>query len=1063
MEVDGRSYEELRAAAEEGDASSSEETSIVIRSGGLDGLRVLAEGADFVDFEYIVPGLVWHRRDLEEGSFVEARIAGCFHGRLVRPGWPALPSVAFRHEVAGRRALSVELLEAETEFLPLGLPPLPAPRRWSDVDGTHLDHRLAVEATRRGGTYPDRPVELSIPPAGGDSFRLRLHPLLWHGEGEELSLLRRLRFRVHLEACEGLAKAQASLGAALGAGAFLRISVEGAGWIRLGREDLVAAGVAVDEVDPRRFRLRRRGVEVPLLVTGDGDGRFDEGDGLAFFAGGHEDLYDDHDVHFLDWDCPSPRRLQELSEDPVAPEERTWIRRGVVVDPDEFYWGAVPGDDHENRWYADLRVDSLTGPVITTFEVAHLVAHAPEPATLWVELQPMTSDEERSPDHRVRLTLAGVVISEATWDGFERRFIGGPVPLALLHEGVNELEIEVLLADGVGYDRLLVNRLFLGHPRDLTPRDGRLRFEVEAGSWSFEVGPFDHRSVRVLDVTSAGEPGLFLDPEIVGEEGAWSLRFESESATSRDLLVVDEEAASVGVETERVDLSGWSSSPPEADLLIVAPSVFHEALLPLVERRRGQGMRVLLASPRRLYDEFAHGIASPVALRDAIAGIWEGGEGEALRYVLLVGDASYDYKDDLGTGRRPLVPTYMTGTPALGQAASDSFFADLDQDELPDVAVGRWPLRDAEAVRSMVDRLLAYEESGDSHVDWRLRVVGVSGDGEPIFAQASRDALDAMPAALAKVAVDRNACVDAAEANDAIQAAFEAGCLLFHYMGHGQIDMWGNEDLLPSATVDVLSNGLRKPVVLSATCLDGYFIDPQGTPCRAERLLTAPSGGAIAVWSSSGLASADAKEPLLRAFHHALFQGGSAVLGDCIREAQVSMLLNGDDPEGVVATHLLFGDPSMRLRVPAPDAPVAFAAEIVGNRRVRFSWAPSSGGPESLGFILERQDEGGGPWSAVSTELLTELSVEVDLAPGDTAAYRVRAVGTLPAFPSSPSQVLTVDLPADVGIHGGGGCSLGGDDQGGGALWPLAFFVPFLLRRRSRKPGGSHVAWHRMA
>ncbi len=76
----------------------------------------------------------------------------------------------------------------------------------------------------------------------------------------------------------------------------------------------------------------------------------------------------------------------------------------------------------------------------------------------------------------------------------------------------------------------------------------------------------------------------------------------------------------------------------------------------------------------------------------------------------------------------------------------------------------------------------------------------------------------------------------------------------------------------------------------------------------------------------------------------------------------------------------------------------------------------------------------------------------MELAPGTTAAYRVRALGAVETFPSAPSHALTVTTPDLLGIHGGGGCSLARPGSGSGTgLWPLCLLAGMLVLRKRRK------------
>ena len=83
-----------------------------------------------------------------------------------------------------------------------------------------------------------------------------------------------------------------------------------------------------------------------------------------------------------------------------------------------------------------------------------------------------------------------------------------------------------------------------------------------------------------------------------------------------------------------------------AEWLVIGPKDLLAEATPLVRRRRRQGLRAASAPVEDIYDLFGGGEARPDAIRDFIAHVYDGGQGRRpLRYVLLLGDATYDFKD----------------------------------------------------------------------------------------------------------------------------------------------------------------------------------------------------------------------------------------------------------------------------------------------------------------------------------------------------------------------------------------------------------------------------------
>ena len=60
--------------------------------------------------------------------------------------------------------------------------------------------------------------------------------------------------------------------------------------------------------------------------------------------------------------------------------------------------------------------------------------------------------------------------------------------------------------------------------------------------------------------------------------------------------------------------------------------------------------------------------------------------------------------------------------------AGDNWYADLDDDQLPDVSIGRLPADSPDDLRTMVDKIIAYERR-PAPGNWRRRINLVAGLG----------------------------------------------------------------------------------------------------------------------------------------------------------------------------------------------------------------------------------------------------------------------------------------------------------------------------------------------
>jgi hypothetical protein len=300
-----------------------------------------------------------------------------------------------------------------------------------------------------------------------------------------------------------------------------------------------------------------------------------------------------------------------------------------------------------------------------------------------------------------------------------------------------------------------------------------------------------------------------------------------------------------------------------------------------------------------IYDEWSGGAPDTNALRGFLQWARENWQ-LAPRYLLLVGDASYDPRQYLGGGRTDFVPTRLVDSVAA-ETASDESLVDFDGDGLGEYAVGRLPARTAAQASAMVAKLLNYTpgQSNDA------LFVADQPDGYD-FAAANQSLRGEIPASANATFINRGSQPDST-LRAQVTAALNAGPALVTYSGHGSPDAWAGL-LLNSNEANGLTNGLRLPFVVTLTCLNGAFQNPQ-QDSLAEALLRAPNGGAVAVWASSGMTLPHEQMPLAREAFRNLYQNHNLLLGDALRQAKANAAF-----AEIRKTWILFGDPTTRLR-----------------------------------------------------------------------------------------------------------------------------------------------------
>jgi hypothetical protein len=135
----------------------------------------------------------------------------------------------------------------------------------------------------------------------------------------------------------------------------------------------------------------------------------------------------------------------------------------------------------------------------------------------------------------------------------------------------------------------------------------------------------------------------------------------------------------------------------QSDYIIIIHESFYDNILRLAELHRNEGLSVEVVKVQDIYDEFNYGVVQPQAIKDFLQYTYYYWKAPAPAYVLLVGDATYDYKDHLGLGLKGHVPTHLFESYyASYQTSNDNWFVCVSgNDVLSDMMIGRLPVQES--------------------------------------------------------------------------------------------------------------------------------------------------------------------------------------------------------------------------------------------------------------------------------------------------------------------------------------------------------------------------------
>lgn len=377
--------------------------------------------------------------------------------------------------------------------------------------------------------------------------------------------------------------------------------------------------------------------------------------------------------------------------------------------------------------------------------------------------------------------------------------------------------------------------------------------------------------------------------------------------------------------------------PAETELMVLSAPALQSAAEKLTRYKTVQkNIKSIHISTNAIYNDFSGGKQDVTAIRNFIRHQYLK-EGSKLKYVILLGDASIDYKGQnvISTALEKIcfIPTFQSqeSFQPLLSYASDDFYGIVGRDSGAweegsiqknddlQVAIGRIPAKNPEEALMFVNKLMAYEaqsRTGLPELAW------VSDDGDAnIHMQDAEDFSSILeraliPAQQYKVYLDQypmqqvNGAYSSPLGTRAVLNLFNEKADFIHYMGHGSESGWADEKLLTTNDLVNLKNNKHLPMLLTATCQFGRFDDPN-ILSGGEVSLLSDQGGVIALISTTRPVFQSSNYLFGQAFYKALIKNKETAnyrLGDLFRDAK------NQSRSGVINRNIqLLGDPTLTL------------------------------------------------------------------------------------------------------------------------------------------------------
>ncbi|MBN1464465.1 hypothetical protein JXA02_01800 [candidate division KSB1 bacterium] len=745
-----------------------------------------------------------------------------------------------------------------------------------------------------------------------------------------------------------------------------KIYVNQDGLYRITGRDLAEAGVRLLDIDFKKLRLTCNGRDVSLYAEGWRDGQFHADDFFEFWGEAnqktfqsrasdlYQDPYSDNRVYWLSWEKRGLWMVEESGEiSAVQPGQS--IRpysflQTVHMEEDNYYdhLSHVPIDTLRDHWFYDRGI--LAGKKVDyAFDLWHPDNQSPLRVTARVMLSGSTTIVGSA--HDVSLYLNNSFVASHRWTmqdladlaSADDSYING----ADIRNGENVLSI-VNNVNPQNVDNILLNWFEITYPRLYRAHNDYIRFKIppdyQGGNFLFRVDGFQDANVHVYKIHQSKIVGGQVE-QVIDLQNQTSLQISFQNdvlSPETEFVAVSNSAKHVANKIEKDAPSSLMDIGMAANYVIIAHKKFihSPSVAKLVELRRAQGHTPLVVDVQDVYDEFSYGHVSSYAIRDFLKWAYEQWQAPRLQHVFLIGDGCYLQVSATGD-TLDYIPVHMRQTMNFGSAASDFWYALVSgDDEVPDINIGRLPVKTVQELEAALDKVIQYETSPPQG-DWPNRFLIIGGNGITFRSQGialSKIMPPDFDTQLLFSVKDKSIDYDPyfGGTSDLLDY-LDQGCSVITFHGHGGGAIWADNSLLRLEDVSRFYTQGKLPFILSMTCYTGAFEDPNREQSLADALLFTESEGALAMVGASGVGWEWNDYFLQTEILKQIFNNPGMTLGDMITGGKISYLAHYKTPQAVsqINQYHLLGDPATRIVLPEHqttlevDDPILLKGEAV--------------------------------------------------------------------------------------------------------------------------------------
>ncbi|HMO50500.1 MAG TPA: C25 family cysteine peptidase [Kiritimatiellia bacterium] len=698
-----------------------------------------------------------------------------------------------------------------------------------------------------------------------------------------------------------------------------KITLTEPGIYRLTGQELAAAGVPATFRDASQLRITARDQVIPVWRSTTGP--MASNDWIAFYGAAVSSEFTTQNVYWLTTGTPSPPvpAWNASTNASAVTMTSVWSLVEGVTGTNIYDFTFQPLDESHDHWFI-ARIPYGTS-VVAQFQT-------PQPVTNslfrlefdFFGAPPNTLTNV--PDRRSEIRYGTNVLVRRDYTGTVR--VTGTVAtnVSLPTNGVTTFTFaQTNLLPNVG-DALLKS-MRLCYQRRLVVPTLPFFFNAATGAVNYRVEGFVSTNIWLVNVSDPFAPVQWTNLAVTAINGTNRLVFGQASAAGSLAIFNATNHRSVASIT-LTRFRGLADVQRQADYVMVTPREFRTSAFRLLKHRFKNDLRVQVASPDDVYNEFSFGVKDAAAIRQYFGYAYHHYQLPRPAYALLIGNGSHDPLRKTRHSDPEFIPTVQFGS-NFQRTSFEQWFVTVDgvendgaPDRLPDLMLGRIPATNELNLSRLVNKLIHYETAtnGTWWMETALLVAdkkdqGQAGDYggfsesntlihltnggfDPTFG-ISKSYLDASPAS----AIKSN-----------INTIIHDGVHIINYMGHGSRTVWSLDNVWDINDASSRTNTTAYPIIVTFTCNTGAFQLP-ASRSMAEAIIHAQHSGSAAV-APTALALHTNSTVLADGFYEAFAVQRVPRLGMAMQEGRLRLwTFNKFARENMF--YAIFGDPAQQV------------------------------------------------------------------------------------------------------------------------------------------------------